>query len=317
MIEIEHRQYSPVFILGMPRSGTTMLATKLSQSNDIAVLPETWIFTRFFRQLDELNSVSSYSRLKKNFLASSRFTSLGLDKDLVEKELSCLPNDHVRYFIIGFMEAFRKHSGKLMIGEKTPSNYRQLDKILSVFPSAKIIWVRRNPFAVVSSLVKSPFGYNQVSYATKLWIASERIRQGHESSGVKIHLTEYEDLIRDPEGSFQSICDFLNIEYTSDIFTLTNTDQYKTNDSFEGWGKTHFKRANQKLDAGSIDKWQKDLTETQKQLIFERLISSGLELSSDIPAFHISNYKVNVLMLREFFSLQFDRMRKEISKIFS
>ena len=112
----EKLKFTPIFILGMPRSGTTLLEQVLSShsyihgAGELNCVPK--IIDRF--NLDKTDNLD-------NFLKTLRFE---------------------------YHENVSKLSNKQFIIDKLPMNFRWIGFISNAFPEAKIIHVHRNPMAV-------------------------------------------------------------------------------------------------------------------------------------------------------------------------
>ncbi len=145
-----------------------------------------------------------------------------------------------------YFEAFcmikARMRGKARWGEKTPRHVYRVDDILTSFPRAKIVFVVRDPRAVVASYrdwktrgdfpehLRQAFARDEVrarrSYhlfiISIMWRSAVRTmaalqdRYGPES----IHLLRYEDLAQDPQGALTELCRFLAVPFTSEMLAV-------------------------------------------------------------------------------------------------
>ena len=82
---------TPIFIVGVPRSGTTLLSALLSSHSRIAIAPETHFIAHDFRtQKDlDLNDDLVLEKVLDHFFQGKWFPDLNLDQELIKDQLSC------------------------------------------------------------------------------------------------------------------------------------------------------------------------------------------------------------------------------------
>jgi hypothetical protein len=109
-----------------------------------------------------------------------------------------------------------KDSGKTIFADKTPRYYHILEFIHSLFPKARMIWLKRNPLDVAASYVStwktpvaeltgeiiSPFSFD-LAYALKRFSQFFEKNVGHQ--------VFYEELVKNPEVELDKLCRFLGI----------------------------------------------------------------------------------------------------------
>jgi Flp pilus assembly protein TadD len=188
-----------VFLLGFPRSGTTLLEQVLSAHADVVTLEES----------DVLDSAA------EAFLAEpggiERFAALD------EAGLSRLRD--------AYWQRVHAHgagvSGKVFV-DKLPLNTLKLPLIAGLFPGAKIIFAVRDPRDVVFSCFRRHFQVNASTYPFLTLQGTARFYDAvmalGEISRAKLPLRFYrhrhEDLVADFAGETQRLCAFLNLEWT-------------------------------------------------------------------------------------------------------
>ncbi len=258
----------PLFIVGLPRSGTTLLSNILSTSSDLCVTPELWFFNYWVPKYKFLNlkNEAHLDFFLNKFLNSQRFFLLSISKEKV-KEKIIREKESIsfnRIFEI-VMTVYREKQGKPKIGEKTPGQYKIIPYLLKNFPTSKVVCVVRDPRAIAASLINVPFGSNYVSLTAKRW---KRYMQRLETiaDNKNVHIVKYEKLITNFEEELLRIGAFLEIEL--------NTEKARKNDgsSFtvverEGWSKNHFKKAASPISTQSLHKWKDQLSDLQVAVI--------------------------------------------------
>ena len=142
----------PIFIVGMPRSGTTLIEQILSSHENIMGCGELTYIQQFGEQI----SLGHTKPTKRNLM-----------------------DFRYRYF-----EKINNISnGSKMIVDKMPANHKHLGAIVSAFPEAKIIHVKRCPEATCWGIYKKRFANDAVNYS-------------HNLEHIKNYFLRYADLMK-------------------------------------------------------------------------------------------------------------------------
>ena len=153
----------PVFVVGVPRSGTTLLSAMLNAHPDIAISPETFFLEWALRRRDvDPREEQGFERFWDDYSASKSFESLGLDNAVLRNNL---PAGGERTFVAIFasiLQTYAEAHGEARCGEKTPRHYLYIDTLLEWFPRATVVFVVRDPRAVAASLLRVPWASNDV-----------------------------------------------------------------------------------------------------------------------------------------------------------
>ncbi|WP_271608509.1 sulfotransferase family protein [Bradyrhizobium sp. CCBAU 21359] len=131
------------FLLGLPRSGTTLLAHLLQHHPDIVAPPEPWLMLALeaFGKVDQRHPAGS-SLIKA---ATSEFLGR-IDRTIASRAYADAAYDQ-----------YLADAGKRIIIDKTPRYWTVLEFLESVYPEAPHILLMRNPYAIAASL-KSTWG---------------------------------------------------------------------------------------------------------------------------------------------------------------
>ena len=246
---------SPVFLIGFPRSGTTLLDTILRSHPKIDVLEEKPL----------INSVEQLIESKFKF-------SLDELHKLNSKDLEFLRN---HYWEILKNNCDNK-SAKVFI-DKFPFQTVSLPLINLLFPNSKIIFTHRNPYDTVLSCFQQSFepnnamsNFRDIESASRIYDLTMNIWLDYKDK-LKINYitSKYEDLIEDFDKHILKILDFLDLSWDKNIKNYRNTAHkrgkintpsssqvvqplYKS--SIEKWKnyEKYFKNSNQYLDRWKI-----------------------------------------------------------------
>jgi hypothetical protein len=198
---------APIFIVGCPRSGTTLLRDLLRSHPNLTFPPESQFIPRYYRAYGNPNSNSDAIRLGKIILNTRSIRTWEIDLK-PESFADCRTFQQVLYILF---EAWRRRENKARWGDKTPQYVNEIPLLLELFPSAQIIHIIRDGRDVALSALKVAFEGNLFTAADR-WRSS--VRAGREA-GARLSTDSYleiryEDLLERPECVMKLVCDFLN-----------------------------------------------------------------------------------------------------------
>lgn len=192
----------PVFVVGCPRSGTTLVGQILDTHSEIAVYLETSYYLLFrpvIHLYGDLNRGGSLRRLLTDFVRSTRVQ--GVSGPSVETLQNAVVAPTLEGVLSAFLHVYALERGKRRGGEKTPLHFRYLPEIVEGFPDSPVIFLMRDPRDTVKSMQKA-FG-TDIDGAANLW--SEAFDRYVESSS-RVQLVRYEELVQDPVTVVHQIC---------------------------------------------------------------------------------------------------------------
>ena len=180
----------PIFIIGCPRSGTTLLRVIIDSHPNICCGPETHLI----KHLEDLKY-----KIDKQW---KNLELYGVPKDSVVKK--------IREIFDVFQENYVKTKNKRRWAAKTPEDIFHVDFINELFPQCKFINLIRDGRDVVSSF-KRRWGRRTVFHAIKKWNESMRLTLKFREKFDKNRYLEvrYENLVSNPEEETKKIMHFL------------------------------------------------------------------------------------------------------------
>lgn len=178
----------PVFIVGCPRSGTTLLRQLLRAHPNLSCGPET----HFLENMASLE--------EKRWKELARF---GLSKSEWHMR--------VRDLFTWVHEHYAEEHGKIRWIDKTPGYALILDYIDQLYPDCQVIHVVRNPRDVIDSW-RRRWGLSQAWAATWKWPQHVRAARAFRESHSEDRYIEvrYEDLVKDPREVVQKLISWLD-----------------------------------------------------------------------------------------------------------
>ncbi len=200
---------SPVFLIGFPRSGTTLLDTILRSHPEIDVLEEKPL----------INSVEQIIKSKFN-------CSLDELHKLNTNDLDFLGN----YYLEILKKNCDNKKAKILI-DKFPFQTVCLPLINLLFPTAKIIFTHRNPYDTVLSCFQQSFepnnamsNFRSIESASKIYDLTMNMWIDYKSK-LKLNFitSKYEDLIDDFDTHILGILSFLEVKWDENIKNYRDT----------------------------------------------------------------------------------------------
>jgi hypothetical protein len=209
----------PIFVLGCPRSGTTLLQLMLHAHPRIAIPPETrFVLTTYEARnsFGDLREESNRRALAGSIVGERRtlFYDLGLDAGEVTEEIADGPPTLGSAIGIVF-RAYARRFDKPRWGDKRPGYYQYIPGLLRMFPDAQIVHLIRDGRDCVASLQTMPWFTQDIYAAVCTWIEaidSGRRAARHLPADAYFEL-RYEELVADPRPRLAQLCDFLGEEY--------------------------------------------------------------------------------------------------------
>lgn len=210
------------FIVGVMRSGTTLLRLMLDRHSDLAIPPET----RFLPALCALQEEGreSVDNVLSVMTTSPTWNDFGLGADELARALT----DVQPFTTGGGLEAFYRlyagRFGKQRWGEKTPLYMLYMPQIEAMLPQARFIHLIRDGRDVAVSLRGLWFGLGDTPEATAAtWMC--RIKQARQLGQQVGHYLEvrFEALVTNPEAELRRICDFVELSFEPALLTYFET----------------------------------------------------------------------------------------------
>ncbi len=208
----EDRPPAP-FVVGLTRSGTTLLRMMLDAHPQLAIPPETHFVP------DLIKAARAEEGADGMLLAvtgNRTWGDFGIDTEEMRERLSRVHSGDGAEAVRAFFEAYAKRQGKPRWGDKTPAYMLSVQRIGRTLPESRFIHLIRDGRDV--ALSQSARAINEqpppAQQATR-W--AKRIRKSRDQAstlkGARYVEARYEDLVRDPEGTLRRICDFIDLPW--------------------------------------------------------------------------------------------------------
>ena len=207
------------FIVGCPRSGTTLLRAMFDSHPEMAIPPEAQFIVpmlRLRRRYESSRGIRT-DALVAALKPAAQFPGWGLPEETVREAIGSsggLPEALRRLHA-----AYAARDGKPRYGDKTPGAVLGIDVIAAAFPEARFIHVFRDGRDVGLSLITQSFGPSRIGRAALWW--RRRVRGGRRS-GRRLGPTRYmevryETLVSDPEPIVRSLAEFAGLRFRDEM----------------------------------------------------------------------------------------------------
>lgn len=266
----------PVFILGSPRSGTTLFSLMLKQQPQIAIPYESHFILPVVEKWGGITT-SDFPSVRQEIL-DQIFSSTYVgdwQPEISRQQIDLEKCDNLSTLIDAVFMAFAVNSSKQRWGDKTPGYLTHADKLHHLFPDSKFVHLVRDGRDASLSLIKTRFGPNNFLSAIQHWernvtIARKMLAMLDSDQQIEIR---YEDLVDSPHSIMESVCQFLDLEFTPGMLE----DFGKNLESNVGNRvHTHHSNLTQPINSASCGRWKHELGKADQHLAWKtagRLLS--------------------------------------------
>ncbi len=223
----------PIFIVGMPRSGTTLVEQIISSHHKVHGAGELNALDNLIAPIMNNYSPHNNSLSEKNFLLIRQGYSKKLSNlDVIES----------------------------VITDKMPTNFKNIGFILKAFPEAKIIHLKRDAMAICWSIYQRYFPAEGIGFAYDMEDLgefynsyTEMMTFWHELFPNQIYDISYEDLTTNQEQETKKLLEYCELDWDKNCLNFhKNKRAVKTSSSFQ---------VKEKMYQGSSDVWTKYKTQ--------------------------------------------------------
>lgn len=293
----DHCANRPIFVVGCPRSGTTLLQLMLHSHPRIAVPPETRFVLEAYSRRREFGDLQD--RLNRKALAhwivrrkESKFRDLGLERRAVSSEIRRGPRTLGSALGIVF-RAYARRFDKPRWGDKRPAYYQNVDVLLRLFPDAQFIHLIRDGRDCVGSLKQMDWYRHDFYTAVSTW--AEAVDYGRANARRlgpdTFYELRYEDLTADPDTELKALCAFLGED-----FDPAMCEPHRIAEVAVPERKAHHSNTRREVTTALSNRWQERLEPWEAGLaelvLGSRLRSHGYELDGVARpgAGHVARY---------------------------
>ncbi|MGI9020610.1 MAG: sulfotransferase family protein [Solirubrobacterales bacterium] len=260
------------FVVGVGRSGTTLLRLMLDAHPQLAMPPETGFIPGLIRAAKAedatpqtlLEAVTSHRKWGDFPMSESELLARWRELERLR------PRPAVR----AFYELYAEHQGKPRWGDKTPGYTMYMGPISRTLPEARFVHVIRDGRAVALSRMRTlALRPVEMSKVANRW--QKRVRKARAKGEALEHYLEirYEDLVREPESTLRRVCEFIELDWDPallDYHRRSSERLAELDRDIPAWGKKLPRSAESRMalheqttkppDPARIDRWRSELS---------------------------------------------------------
>jgi hypothetical protein len=201
---------APIFVLGRPRSGSTLVEQILASHPEVEGAGEIPYILDLVGRFGNRESGSSAAGYPEVLGTLDDAALAGLGESYLE------------------LAALHRKTGRPYFVDKMPGNFAHVGMIHLILPNAKIIDVRRNPAATCLSMFKHNLGKANVSLQelgrlyreyVEIMAHFDRVLPG------RVHRVIYEDLVADSEAEIRKLLEYLGLPFEASCLRYYATDR--------------------------------------------------------------------------------------------
>ena len=209
------------FVVGVPRSGTTLLRLMLDAHPELTIPPETHFVPKLITQFEGwVREGADPAELRRRafelITTHPRWGDMGLDPEDLRARLAL--HDPLRSgdAARSFYEVYATRVGKPRWGDKSPPYAWKAPRIQRGLPEARFVHLIRDGRDVALSLSEVSWGPGGVEESARKWVRDmgrARRRASRLRPGTYME-TRYEDLVVDPEPTLRRVAEFVDLPWS-------------------------------------------------------------------------------------------------------
>jgi tetratricopeptide (TPR) repeat protein len=224
---------APIFICGMPRSGTTLMEQMFSRHPQVQAGGELRATGYAFQRSPDLRKV--------------------LEREVPDASIT---DDMLTTFAEHYQTYLHNEGLKSeYVSDKMPANYLYAGVLALAFPRAKVLIMRRHPMDCLLSNLMQNFGPNQ-PFSTRIETLVDVYKQFDQTAQHQlatlpdqVRFVKYEQVVADPEGQMRDIMDFVGLPFDDAMLDHTK--------SLRPVNTASVSQVREPIYSSSVAKWQR------------------------------------------------------------
>jgi hypothetical protein len=273
MVNVQEISKLPFFfIIGRPRSGTTLLRTLLDAHPNVCIPQESPVILNLYRKYGgKVNwKPGDIEAFFHDLNPQHIFGVWNIDEGKLKTDLGkCVGENSfetvIKVLYTNFNSIYSK-TQPVIIGDKNPVYSVNFHEIFPVMGDAKFIHLTRDYRDQIVSMKKMDFEMSQPALVSFRWELSVKSLYPYKAKYPDKFLTiKYEDLVKTPENKLKEICNHLNIEYDPVMLDFHKIDVGSGFMPKEAMKKYHSSLFNP-LNTSKVNSWEKILTDKEVKI---------------------------------------------------
>lgn len=267
------------FVVGVNRSGTTLLRMMLDAHPELTVPPETHFVPELIEAAAAESGKPAPQKLLATITSQREWGDFGLSEEELLERFNAFDPLSAGDALRSFYEAYAERVGKPRWGDKTPIYVKSMRAIQTELPEARFVHVIRDGRDVALSIRDRATKEHPIDRIAERWV--RRITRARAQAKRLDHYKEvrYEALILDTEPTLREVCDFLELPWDDAVLDYHERsaerleemkrelpDQGKrTTLSVERRMMTHA-RTTEKPDPRRVSRWRESMDRAEREL---------------------------------------------------
>lgn len=262
------------YIIGRPRSGTTLLRMLFEAHPQVTIPPESPFIVFLYKKYGNttLWDEATITAFCDDVMSQRYFSKWLIGRDtllqwLLQEKGTRTYQHMVKKVCLAYKSVYPK-SNIVLIGDKNPAYALYINRAHKIFPEAKIIYITRDYRDNYLSLTRVNFEVPIVPLVVYRWKFALKLALNlkKKNPGL-IYMIRYEDLAENPEPHLREMCDFLNLPFDASVLSF-----YKMKDVVEqAYGnseeiKTIHRSLLNPISTDRSNRWKEEMTASQVRL---------------------------------------------------
>lgn len=252
------KQIKPIFIVSLPRSGSTLLQRLMMGHSSIDSCGEPWLALPLMNIVEDEGMIANYGQRSAVRSIKSYFEGISDAKDVYYAAS--------RKFLLEMYGARSEENVEYFV-DKTPRYFRILKQLREMFPETTFVVLIRSPLSVFGSMLN--FIKGDLKYLPMWW---NDWNEGHRCIAEWIDaddntlLVRYEDLVANPRGEISQVTEAFGLEFEEGQLEALNAQQLDRGDP-TGMARYH------SVDTAPLKSWQSAIDSFTKKRAANKWLS--------------------------------------------
>jgi len=240
---------TPIFIFSLPRAGSTLLQRIIGAHESVSYCSEPWVLLPFLYANKHDGIISEYNHQLMNVGLNNFINVLNSNGSSYQNELK-------EFLLRLYTNASDVNS--VYFVDKTPRYHYIANEIIETFPTAKFIFLWRNPLAVQASCIDtwSNGKWNIHLYKQDQYDGLQNLISAFNKHKDKCWAINYEQLVTQPQKTLEPLFkEYLRLPFDEEVLTKFNTLQLKP-----GLGDKTGSKQYTGINPSSLNKWHNTMS---------------------------------------------------------
>ena len=255
------QKVTPIFLLSLPRSGSTLVQRILAMQPEVATTSEPWILLPFLYTLRDRGAYANYSHVNAVTAIEDLYGEFPNGQEDYLQDM--------RNFVLNLYMKTSSYNDQKYFLDKTPRYHLIVEEIMRMFPDGKFIFLWRNPLAVVASIMHSLAEGKWILYSFNidLFTGIENLINAYEKHSSRVCSIRYENVLTRPVVEFERVCSYLDLSF--DPVSLSDFSTVKLRGRYgDPTGVKYY----QSLSKAPLNKWKDIINNPIRRLWCQRYL---------------------------------------------